>query len=101
TYFPKAEILKAWEKFREVEIWCSVDGVGPINEYVRFPSKWVVIEENVDQLLKLSEAQKNLKLSFISTISLYNIWTINKIEQWFEKLEKQFPEAQFGDKLFN
>jgi|688.fasta_scaffold288005_1 sulfatase maturation enzyme AslB (radical SAM superfamily) len=37
-----------FEKFHNIEIMISIDGFGPVNEYVRFPSNWVEIDENVD-----------------------------------------------------
>ena len=33
-------IIDRWNKFKKIKIKLSIDGVGSVNEYIRFPSKW-------------------------------------------------------------
>ena len=49
--------LKLWEHFKKVKLGVSLDGVGPINDYIRHPSKWSVMERN---LLKIDKAPGNI-----------------------------------------
>jgi len=37
-------------QFREVEIAVSIDGYGKLNDYIRYPSEWKTIENNLDRL---------------------------------------------------
>ena len=32
-------IPELWKSFKSVSVWCSVDGYGPLNEYIRRPSR--------------------------------------------------------------
>ena len=41
------EALELWPEFRKVSVCASLDGIGPVNEYIRHPSKWEEIEKNL------------------------------------------------------
>lgn len=47
TVFPE-KWQEIFSKFNSVDIMISIDGVGPVNEYIRFPSKWNDIDSNID-----------------------------------------------------
>lgn len=42
----KTRILAALEKFKHVELMCSIDAVGAALEYQRYPARWETIERN-------------------------------------------------------
>lgn len=46
-------LLKIWRNFRKVEIHVSLEGVGELNEYVRYPAKWSQILANLETLNSL------------------------------------------------
>jgi len=46
-------------KFKRIDLLCSVDATGETLEYVRFPSKWSVIEKNLISFSKLSVDNSN------------------------------------------
>lgn len=73
------KVLELWKHFKEVRILCSVDGYGKVNDYVRMPSKWDVIDKN---LKFLDNNAKDLKLSDIflsTTVQAYNILNLNDL----------------------
>lgn len=76
---------KIWKKFKRVQIGMSVDAVGPINDYIRNPSKWYKIEEN---MRKLDAAEGNFKIWWAATIQAYNL--IHLPEMMFWKIEQNF-----------
>ena len=41
--------------FKSVQITLSIDGVGKVNEYIRYPSKWDKIMSNLEMLMKLPQ----------------------------------------------
>ena len=43
-------ILKYWTHFKHVELCISIDGIGKINNAIRYPSKWETIEDNLKKL---------------------------------------------------
>ena len=65
-------------KFKRVEIMLSIDAHGAHNEYVRFPSTWTDIEQNVDYFQQLT----NIKLYVNCTISNINFLIIDKLVSW-------------------
>lgn len=60
-----------WKQFKRVDIGCSIDAVGDLAYYMRFPVKWDTIEKNI-QLLSASTTG-NIYAKFAPTISVFNI----------------------------
>jgi len=82
------EILEIWQNFKEVRVGASIDGIEKINDYIRYPSKWSVIEEN---LKKLDEAEGNIKVWIAFTVQMYNIFYLPEIIKW--KLNSNFKKV--------
>lgn len=81
-----------WKYFKGIHVGMSVDAVGPINDYIRHPSRWWKIEEN---MRKLDVAEGNFKIWWAATIQVYNIihlpeMMIWKIQQNFQRINKEF-----------
>ncbi len=89
TTMPKPEMIEKFKAFKEVHIWLSIDGYGALNEYIRFPSRWSVIDQNAREYLKLSTHIPSLQIGVHTTASLYNIFSLAPIHQWFEQLKKE------------
>jgi len=80
-----------WEHFKRIQIGMSVDAVGPINDYIRNPSKFWKIAENMH---KLDTAPGNFKIWWAATIQAYNLYNLPemmlwKIEQNFQRINKR------------
>lgn len=71
-------MLDLLSEFKEVRIRISVDGVGTVNEYIRFPSVWTDVEETVEKLKRLPNAV--LAIGF--TLSAYNIFEPARVAAW-------------------
>jgi len=67
-------------KFTDLNICISIDGVGPVFEYMRWPAKWVTLLENFDQFQKIT---KNISISY--TISSLNVYYYQQTVDWFEQ----------------
>jgi hypothetical protein len=80
TVFPDRDWWDKWNHFREIEIQLSIDGVGPRQEYIRYPANWEVIKDNV--LKYLQHGSSNLKLSVSHTVSAYNIFYLDEFFTW-------------------
>lgn len=87
TVWPDAEVLTLWPKFKQVNIWLSIDGFGELNDYVRFPSKWSVVSENLARFIEYTREQPGFQLGILCTVSLYNIFGVAELEKWFSKLD--------------
>lgn len=101
TVFPSDELLSLWEKFSHVEIAFSLDGIGPVNEYIRYPSKWSVVEKNIENLLRLSRTM-NVRCGLRSTIMIYNIFDVPNIFNWWrDKVDLHYREPFDDASWFN
>jgi MoaA/NifB/PqqE/SkfB family radical SAM enzyme len=89
TVLPSAETLSAWRNFARIQFWMSIDGVGPLNEYIRFPSRWEDVEVHVKNLLHHSRVNSNLRLGLHCTVSKYNVFSLPDIALWFRDLGRR------------
>lgn len=71
TYLP-TDLASIWEQFREVHINCSIDGIGRVNDYIRFPSVWQDIESNLQALDDMMTRMGGLSVSIHTTVQAYN-----------------------------
>lgn len=93
TQWPTAEILRQWQNFKSVTIWLSIDGYDKVNDYIRFPSKWPTVVNTVEKFIHLSKEMPLVKLKIVSTVSVYNIWSLDKLENWYIDIKHKFPES--------
>jgi len=70
------QFIEVSEKFKSVSFNVSVDAIGPLANYIRFPSNWQTIENNL----------KNIKhgVSFNTTIQWLNMTRLNEIFDYIE-----------------
>ena len=87
THIPQ-RALDIWKHFKEIRIGASIDGVGRVNEYIRYPSRWDNIMKN---LKMLDEAEGNFKLWIAFTVQILNILHMPDFFQW--KTEQQFKRV--------
>ena len=73
-----------WKHFKKVCIGISLDGFGEINDFIRYPSKWNHVEQNVSWLDEREE--QNLVFYIITSVSALNIW---HFPEFIEYLMKQ------------
>lgn len=79
---------KIFPKFKDVSLFCSIDGIGRVNEIIRQGSSWTQIEENL-QTLENDFEKLNLKaVHFNATIQNLNISNIGEMISYFKKFRK-------------
>jgi len=66
TLCTEENLLKLRDNFQEVFIKGSIDGVGAINEYLRYPGAWNDVDYVVDLIIKL-------EIPFVITTALSNL----------------------------
>lgn len=81
------DFLRTIDKFKFVKLCCSVDGYGEVNEAIRYPTKWSVIEKNLDFL---DTGPPNSAVFTSTTVSILNIEHFVTWMQWLES--KQFKK---------
>ena len=74
------------EKFREVKITLSIDGVDEAFEYQRAGASWKEVNNNTAILKKLQQKHKNLEVSINYTNTALNIKCKDATKQWVNKM---------------
>jgi sulfatase maturation enzyme AslB (radical SAM superfamily) len=72
-------------KFKNLNFCLSIDGVGPVFEYLRYPLEWDMLLNNI-QLYK----SMGIQLSVSYTISNLNVLYHNETVKWFKDNNLQF-----------
>ncbi len=90
TVLPKS-LLKIWPEFKSVVLNVSVDGVGALDEYIRNPTQWNRVEENLRKLHSLEAEYSGIELGIHTTVQMYNILRLSEVIQYFEKSFGRIP----------
>jgi sulfatase maturation enzyme AslB (radical SAM superfamily) len=94
TVFPE-EMGAYWEQFERVHFMVSLDGIGDVAHYVRYPSNWREIEGNIRRFDSLGE---NTATNFNFTTHALNIYRIPEVCDWAEtaglRSRKYFSDMQ-------
>ena len=85
------KFIDLWNQFKEVELMISIDDWGKRNDYVRYPSDWAIISENLDRLDKTPD---NIVVNILTTIHAMNIYSIpefanNLLDRKWQKICKR------------
>lgn len=72
------DILQLLENFSKCVITISIDGLGLVGEYIRYPLNWDLFESNFNKLL----THKKLKLSVNITQSVLNAPHVDSVVEW-------------------
>jgi organic radical activating enzyme len=77
------EWAKVLSKFKLVRLMFSVDAVGDLYNYIRYPGNFKVVENNIKNIVQ----HKNIKPLIHATLQNLNILYIDKLIQWADNLE--------------
>ena len=70
---------KLWPRFKAVNLICSIDAYGPLNDYIRYPAKWSRLASNLDII---EQQHKALNLGWVTlsaTVQIYNIFHLHEL----------------------
>jgi len=81
------DFVNCYEQFREANFHCSIDAIGDANDYLRYPSKFELLERN---LRKIVNSQSDL-VCLICTVSLMNIGRLPEIIDWLDHFNETSP----------
>lgn len=66
-------------------ITLSLDGVGPVHDYVRWPIAWEKYTKTVDQYIQLRKKYNNLKLEAWTTVHSLNVENFDQIKDYVKQ----------------
>lgn len=79
------ELVSKWKHFKTVQLNCSIDAVGDLDRYIRYPSNWKKIQSN---FLKLVSKRK-VKIEIHCTVQMYNILRLHEFLEWALPFEQK------------
>jgi len=82
TVFPSAEQLQLWRSFAGVEVTVSIDGHSTVNEYVRFPSRWSIVEKNTRKFKEFCDERSTNVFGINTAVSIYNVFDFDVLISW-------------------
>ena len=74
-----SELEDVLKKNIMVIVTMSLDGIGSVHDYTRWPIKWIDYKKTVDAYKKLQKKYKLLQLDFWTTVSCLNIKNLPEI----------------------
>ena len=86
------KLTKWLPKLKQWTVWASVDGLGERTEYIRYPSNFKKVVENLNFYKKLVLQSNNGKIVFSPAIQLLNIDQLDDIIKWW----LEFSDGNFG-----
>jgi hypothetical protein len=84
------EIISIWEKFRKVKVGVSLDGIGDRVHYIRYPTDWKTVEEN---LWRLENTPDNIQTNIAFAVQILNIKHVPEFIKW--KVTSGFKKLNF------
>lgn len=84
------KFFQVMPKFKKFELIASIDGIGSVQEYVRFPSNWSTIESNFQKARSYME-YPNVKIVLNITVNILNIKYIVDLLNWLEPYADTYP----------
>lgn len=75
-------LLDIWDRFAGVVLSLSIDAIGDLAYYVRYPSKWKIVQRNVDKLAEFSKTRTGVVVHTHVTLSMLNIHDLPNILEW-------------------
>ena len=91
-------LLEYWGEFKQIKLNVSIDAYGELNDYIRFPSKWKIIDLNLKQLDFLAQ-DKNWKINVHCTVQMYNILHLTTLFDYLQSFDnvRSFPYLNILD----
>ena len=80
------------EKLHLVKLHVSLDGIKEKFEYLRWPATWDQVTDNILQIKKT--APSNVMFLVEETVSIFNLFYTNELEQW---VQQNFTTNREGD----
>jgi hypothetical protein len=80
TVLPSDKTLAVWEKCKMVRLFFSIDAIGDAFEYIRWPGRWNLIQDNIAWFIKHSPS--NVMFGLNVTVGAYNLLELVELYDW-------------------
>ena len=82
------KLFSLWSHFKEVTFNFSIDAYGDKNDYIRYPSKWETVQNNIH---KLDKCDANIYVNVAAAVQFFNVLYIDELAKW--KLSQNFSKV--------
>lgn len=96
TNKPTDRLKDLWTHFQSIDISLSIDGIESRFEYLRYPGKWEVLLDVVDDLQNMNLGIPT-KLFGNMTMSMQNVLNIDEIMEWQNDTFGLYPWIGFAE----
>jgi glutamate-1-semialdehyde 2,1-aminomutase len=76
------------QQFKHVRFLASCEGFGDIHEYLRFPAKWSVFENNIRKLAQYDAGK--IQIMCTPVVQSVNLLDITKFFEWIESINEEY-----------
>lgn len=83
--------VKLMPYFKKFELIASIDGIGTVNDYCRYPSKWSQVSKNFKTVKDMMGEHPNVKSLVNITVSMLNIMDLDQLLLWIDEQSKMQP----------
>lgn len=77
-----SRLIEYWKKFKLVRIGASIDGMGEVLEYQRYPIKWEPTLRNLEKLNDITAQHPNILSAITATVTIYNVFHLPEFMWW-------------------
>lgn len=85
TVLPNDNLKTMLEECKSVSFKVSLDGVGLVNDWIRWPSKFSEIDQNITVIEGWWKDNTNIKLEFHTVVGVYNIFFLEHLIDYVRK----------------
>ena len=71
-----------WPQFKSVNLLCSIDAYGELNDYIRYPAKWIRLARNLDIIDQQHEELNLARATLSVTVQIYNIFHLHELIEY-------------------
>lgn len=85
------KLLTVWKEFKRIDFHASVEGVGEVNDYVRFGSDFSVVESNILKVAELPNARVEIHTCF----QIPTLLRLPELHRWVAGLHPKIPKLPY------
>jgi sulfatase maturation enzyme AslB (radical SAM superfamily) len=86
------EFYNRLEKFKNVEIQMSVDGIEEIGEYLRYPSEWSKVSDTIEKAVKLAAGKPGWRIKCYTVLQALNFRNVENIWKYLHDLANEYEK---------
>lgn len=85
TVTPK-KFIDIWKEFAVVRPNISIDAIGDLYEYIRFPGKWNVVSQNIEDLISIADTM-DMIIDVHTVFTTFNVHGLPDLIKYFSKFQ--------------